>query len=354
MNAAVDADRARLLDELVDLGIALAAERDLGALLERIVESARRVTRAEAGTLFLREDDRLRFAVVQNELLEARLGPTETRRRLAAEPLELTEPSLAAHAVLTGEAVNVPDAYALGPAEVPGFNPLVDADTGYGTRSVLVVPVPHPGGGPALGALELINARDEQTGALVAFDASAERLARAIAAQAAVALRSARLDDVSFKDSVTELYNERYFVLRLDEEVKRHTRYGHPLSLVLMTLDGVDPGADRAGRADADETLREVARLLARHSRNFTVLARRQGAEFVAILANTPKAGGLAYAERIRTTLARHAFGGGPVTASFGVAGLPADATTVEALVAAAAHALAEARRLGGNRAAAR
>lgn len=51
-------------------------------LLERIVAEARRFTNAEAGTLFLREGSVLRFAVVQNEVLEARLGRADTRARL--------------------------------------------------------------------------------------------------------------------------------------------------------------------------------------------------------------------------------------------------------------------------------
>ena len=71
-------DRTQLLEELLEIGIALTSERDLYALLERILENARRFTRAEAGTLFLREGDHLRFAVVQNDFLEARVCRTPT------------------------------------------------------------------------------------------------------------------------------------------------------------------------------------------------------------------------------------------------------------------------------------
>jgi len=63
-------DREQLLAELVDISIALTSERDLYALLDRVLEAARRCTRAEAGTLFLREGDHLRFAVVQNDFLQ--------------------------------------------------------------------------------------------------------------------------------------------------------------------------------------------------------------------------------------------------------------------------------------------
>src|SRR5205807_1130257 len=137
-------DREQLLEELLEIGLALTTERDLYALLERVLVTARRFTRAEAGALFLREGDHLRFAV-----------------------------------------------------------------------------------------LELLNALDE-SGAIVPFDPEDEKVVRALASQAAVAVRNARLEDMSFKDVSTELYNRRYFALRIDEEVKRHTRFGHPLSLVVL------------------------------------------------------------------------------------------------------------------------
>jgi len=115
-------DREKLLAELIEIGIALTSERDLYALLDRILDQARRFTRAEAGTLFLRDGEHLRFAVVQNDLLERKLGKHETQRLLQAEPLQLSESSLAGHVAQTGELVNVADAYAVGVQETRGFN----------------------------------------------------------------------------------------------------------------------------------------------------------------------------------------------------------------------------------------
>ncbi|RME72983.1 MAG: hypothetical protein D6776_07845, partial [Planctomycetota bacterium] len=62
-----DNELQRQLRQLTEVGIALTAERDIDRLLDRILTEARRLTRAEAGTLYVREGDRLRFAVVQNE-----------------------------------------------------------------------------------------------------------------------------------------------------------------------------------------------------------------------------------------------------------------------------------------------
>jgi len=341
-------DREQLLEELIEIGLALTNERDLYALLDRILEAARRFTRAEAGTLFLCEGDHLRFAVVQNDLLERKLGKSEMQQRLQAEPLRLSEPSLAGHVAQTGALINLADAYASGVHETRTFNQRFDTASDYSTRSVLVVPLQDLTGS-IVGVLELLNAIDD-SGAIVPFEPDHEKLIRALASQAAVAIRSARLEDLSFRDSLTELYNRRYFALRIDEEVKRHTRFGHPLSLVVLNIDRFKQlNADR-GPALSDEVLREVARQLVKHSRSFTIIARLDGDDFAALLANTPKAGAVTYSQRIRGLIESHPFAHGTVTASFGVAGLPADAASAKDLIAAAQRALSEAKGLGPNR----
>jgi len=341
-------DREQLLEELVEIGLALTNERDLYALLDRILEAARRVTRAEAGTLFLCEGDHLRFAVVQNDLLERKLGKSEMQHRLQAEPLRLSEPSLAGHVAQTGALINVADAYAIGVHETRAFNQRFDAASDYSTRSVLGVPL-RDLTGSIVGVLELLNAIDD-SGAIVPFEPDHEKLIRALASQAAVAIRNARLEDLSFRDGLTELYNRRYFALRIDEEVKRHTRFGHPLSLVVLNIDRFEQLNGDRGPALSDEVLREVARQLVKHSRSFTIIARLDGDDFAALLANTPKAGAVTYSQRIRGLIESHPFAHGTVTASFGVAGLPADAASAEDLIAAARRALSEAKGLGPNR----
>ena len=348
MSVEMTFDRTHLLEELLEIGIALTSERDLYALLDRILENARRFTRAEAGTLFLREGDHLRYAVVQNDFLEGKFGKREVQRRLQAEPLPLSEPSLAGHVALTGEIINVTDAYAIGVQATATLNRRVDETLDYGTRSVFVVPLQDLGGN-IIGVLELINSLDENN-VIVPFDPDYEKLVRALASQAAVAIRNARLEDLSFKDGLTDLYNRRYFALRIDEEAKRSARFGHPLSLVFIDLDHFKKLNEAEGRAAGDDTLKETARVLLKHSRSFTIIARREGDDFCAILANTPKAGAVAYAQRIRGAIEAHAFGHGPVTASFGVASLPADAAAAEDLIAAADRALNEAKLAGRNR----
>jgi diguanylate cyclase (GGDEF)-like protein len=340
-------DLTRLLTELIQIGIALTSERDLGALLERIVAEARRFTRAEAGTLFLREGELLRFAVVQNDAMARRFGDREMKRRLQAEPLQITRPSLAAYVAQTGQVINVPDVYALPAGRPYIFNWRLDARTEYRTRSVLVVPL-QDASGYVLGVLQLINALDPD-GNIVAFDPGFESLIRALASQAAVAIRNTRLEELSFKDPLTDVYNRRYFKLRIEEESKRHLRFQQPLSLVLVDLDHFKAINDQHGHGTGDEVLRAVSQLLVNQSRSFTTVTRYGGDEFAILLVNTPKAGAVTYAQRMKGVIERYPFSHGPVTVSMGVASLPEDVSEGENLLQAADRALYEAKRLGRN-----
>src|ERR1700730_11315083 len=162
---------------------------------------------------------------------------------------------------------------------------------------------------------------------------------------------NARLKEVSFKDEVTRLYNRRFFSIRLEEEVARYRRFNHPVSLVLLDLDGFKGVNDQLGHAAGDETLRGVADLLLKHSRGINIICRYGGDEFAILLVETSKAGAQIYADRIRHVLAHHDFPHGHLlSASFGIASLPEDVAAAEDLVHAADEALYTAKRGGKNR----
>jgi GAF domain-containing protein len=187
-------DRSRLLKQLIQIGISLTSERDLALLPTRILTEARRFTRAEAGTLYLRDADRLRFAAVQNDALARRMGEREMRRLFEAE-LPLTRPSLAGHVALSRELLRLSDAYDIPAGRPYTFNRAIDAQTGYRTRSVLVAPLMEPTGN-VVGVFQLINALDARD-QVVPFDPDCDELIRALASLATVALRNAQLEDVA-------------------------------------------------------------------------------------------------------------------------------------------------------------
>src|SRR5437867_7606599 len=269
------------------------------------------------------------------------------QHRLEVERLPLDVPSLAGHVANSGEILNVPEAYAI-PRDMPyAFNWRVDLATGYRTHSVLAVPL-QDASRRIQGVLQLINAVGPD-GRVIPFHTGLADVARAFAAYGATAVRSARLEELSFKDPLTDGYNRRYLMVRLHEEVSRASRYKQPLSLILLDLDGFKAINDRWGHAAGDDVLKQVVQLLASQSRRDSVVARYGGDEFIALLPSTTKAAALVYAERMRAMIERYPFQYGPLTASFGVSGFPDASCRCDDLSYCACRALYEAKRQGRN-----
>jgi diguanylate cyclase (GGDEF)-like protein len=150
-------------------------------------------------------------------------------------------------------------------------------------------------------------------------------------------------------DPLTGLLNRRAFTERLHDEVARAARYGKPLSLLLLDLDGLKQLNDRAGHHAGDAALQALARSLRAQSRSADLAARWGGDEFVVLAPETRRAEAMELAERIRTTVA--SLGPDGVTVSIGVATAePVDASADATLEAAADASVYEAKRQGGNR----
>ncbi|MEK7467145.1 MAG: HD domain-containing phosphohydrolase [Planctomycetota bacterium] len=182
--------REQLL-KLTEIGIALSSERNVNSLLDLILAHARNFTSAEAGTLFTREGDKLRFQVTQNDVLSERLGSGNTGRFLRDQTVPITKTSLSGYTATTGEVLNIPDAYAIPSTAEYHFKDEYDRKNNYRTRSLLVVPMKKQNG-EVIGVLQLINARDAK-GQIVEFHGDLERLVLSLASQAAVALSNALL-----------------------------------------------------------------------------------------------------------------------------------------------------------------
>jgi diguanylate cyclase (GGDEF)-like protein len=158
-----------------------------------------------------------------------------------------------------------------------------------------------------------------------------------------------RLKEFSVKDEVPELYNRRFFLFRLEEEIGRYRRFSHPLSLVVLELDGFREVNASLGHTADGEILKEVVQLMVRHSSADNITAQHGANAFAILLVNTPKSGALCYAERIRQALANCTFNHErKVMANFGIASLPEDSiASPEELISAADKALSEAKRDG-------
>ncbi len=169
-------------------------------------------------------------------------------------------------------------------------------------------------------------------------------------------IQQKRLRSQAFTDVMTGLENHRRFRMRLDEEVRRAYRYGHPVSLLLIDIDDFKRANDTFGHPAGDAILRQVGALLRRSVRGFDVPARYGGEEMAVILPQTGASDAALLAERIRRAVeeSRFALPGDPdsnvqITISLGVATLPDHAGGDAVLIERADHALYRAKRGGRN-----
>jgi HD-GYP domain-containing protein (c-di-GMP phosphodiesterase class II) len=190
-------DLGQRLEQLNTIGASLSAERDINRLLESILAAAKTITRADGGTLYrVTEEKTLRFEIVRTSSLKYYLGGT-TGNPVPFYPIQLYKDGkpnhsmVAAHAALTGKTVNIPDAYTAEGFDFSGTRAF-DSKTGYRSQSFLTVPMRNHEH-EIIGVLQLINAHDPNTGEVVPFSPSDQRLAESLASQAAVALTNRML-----------------------------------------------------------------------------------------------------------------------------------------------------------------
>ena len=159
----------------------------------------------------------------------------------------------------------------------------------------------------------------------------------------------------ALRDSSTKLFNKRYFLDRLDSELKFAKRHDTALSLLLIDLDHFKAVNDTHGHLAGDAILTNLAQVLQRAVRNEDVVARFGGEEIAIILRAIPLEPAVVLADRLRDllqqTVTQHGGLELRVTASIGAAGYPSTkAESIEALIEAADKALYKAKDHGRNR----
>lgn len=159
----------------------------------------------------------------------------------------------------------------------------------------------------------------------------------------------------ALRDSLTKLFNRRYFLERLDSELKFAQRHDTSVSLLLFDIDRFKTVNDQHGHLAGDAVLTKVAEVVIAAVRNEDVVARFGGDEFAIVLRSIDIDSATHTAERLRKLVeaARPTFGAAQLstTVSFGVANYPViRATTPEELIDAADKALYQAKRGGRNR----
>jgi HD-GYP domain-containing protein (c-di-GMP phosphodiesterase class II) len=187
------------LKELNEIGIALSQQRNISSLLETILVAAKRITNADAGTLYLHDPEErlLRFEILRNDKLKTAMGGT-SGVAITFPPIRLYDDAgkqnhnnVASHSALTRETVNITDAYTAQGFDFSGTKKF-DGATGYRSQSFLTVPMlDHED--QVIGVLQLINAQDREDGTIVPFSSDDRQLLESLASQAAIALSNRRL-----------------------------------------------------------------------------------------------------------------------------------------------------------------
>ena len=194
-----DNDLLQRLDELNTIGIALSSEHDIDRLLEIILVAAKRITNADAGTLYLLDAEQqvLRFEIMRTASLGIAMGGTSEKPisfypvRLHDEAGKPNHANVAACVALSGKTVNIPDAYAAEGYDFSGTKAF-DQKTGYRSTSFLTVPMRNHED-EIIGVLQLINALDRQNGAIIPFSGEDVHLSESLSSQAAIALTNRHL-----------------------------------------------------------------------------------------------------------------------------------------------------------------
>jgi HD-GYP domain-containing protein (c-di-GMP phosphodiesterase class II) len=175
--------------KIIRLGIEITQVKDLDVLLERILKEARLLVNADAGSIYVKEDDKLKFSYSQNDTLQLR----QPGRKLiyATFKMPINNQSIAGYVANTGDLLNLQDAYKL-PSTLPfSFNRKYDDLSGYRTQSMLTFPL-KTNRGDTIGVLQLINAKNAK-GTAVAFSKKDEPLILHFANMAAVAIERAQM-----------------------------------------------------------------------------------------------------------------------------------------------------------------
>ena len=318
----------------------LSANLNLASTLKNTVSQLRQMVNAEACVLYLVDEDHSELFAVETDFDSAIYGPDEdesTRRfrvklgqGLTGWVAEKGEPLLLGDAERDSRAQHIPG-------------------TGYEDASYIVVPVAFDQ--RVLGVL-----RVSRRG-LNCFGVNDLSLVTIFANQAAVAITNAWLyestKELVLRDNLTGLYNSRYLVSRLQEEVARSKRYSTPLSMLFLDCDGLKTVNDAYGHPVGDQLIKEVSEALRAAVRVTDIVIRYAGDEFIILMPQTASREAAQVAERIRQRVGATEFCPTQevvrVTVSIGVASVPEHATSGEELFKAADDALYAAKDRGRN-----
>ena len=191
------------IKKFIKIGQELSTQENIDYLLEDILNVTREFTNADAGSIYLKIDDKLYFNIIQNETLNTFMGGR--KQKISWPPLPLykdgkeNQHMVAVLSALKQKIFNIPDVYLNTQFDFSGTRKF-DKTTGYRSKSMLVIPlINHKK--ETIGVLQLINKKIDNK--IVPFNKDDEDVTMSLASQAAISITKQKLieDLIKFIES---------------------------------------------------------------------------------------------------------------------------------------------------------
>lgn len=195
---------------ILDIGIAVAGEKDRNKLLDMIIDKGMELTRADAGTLYILKDEKLHFKIMKT--ISQGVDKGRNGEVIEIPPVPLKEENICAYTAIHKKTLNIEDVYFSDEFDFSGPKNY-DKMTGYCTQSMLTIPLIGLND-DVLGVLQLMNAKDEE-GVVCAFDKALEHVVFSLSSQASIAVCNMQyMDEIkdtlwSFTEAMTEAIDAR-------------------------------------------------------------------------------------------------------------------------------------------------
>jgi len=183
-------DRDKKLMNVLNLGLEISQIKDIDLLLEKILNEARRFTNCDAGSIYIKEGEELRFSYAQNDTLLGKLPPGR-KLPYSTFSIPINNNSIAGYVAANGSILNISDVYDIEQSYPFSFNRSYDDLTGYRTCSMLTIPLKNSRNA-AIGVLQLINAMDGSRN-VIPFAQDNEEIIHYFANNAANAVERAKM-----------------------------------------------------------------------------------------------------------------------------------------------------------------
>ncbi len=326
------------LSVLYDVSKALNFANDLKKTLLLILDKARSAVDAQKGSIMLLDDDS-----AQLEIKVVRGIDPVAERQINDGEVECTKikvgEGIAGKVVKTGRYIVVDDV-------------TTDSNFKKSERSNVdnIICIPLTTDDTHIGVMNITNKKSGDR-----FSDNDIDLLIALAGQAAITINNANLYHLAITDGLTQLFINRYFRQKLEDELRRSQRYNRSLSLIMMDIDHFKKFNDTYGHQQGDAVLATTARIMKNNVRETDIPCRYGGEEFAVILPETDAKEAIVLAERLREGIENYDFPGPKdemlkVTTSLGIASFDKDIMNIADLIERADKAMYASKAAGRNR----